>query len=179
MHSLSWLMHLYRYLCIRCISSIDGPLCIAYPDWCIFIDIYALDAFRSIDGPLCIIYPNWYIFIDIYALDAFRSIDGPLCIIYPNWCIFIDTLCIRCISIHWWAFMHSLSWLMHLYRYLCIRCISSIDGPLCITYPDWCIFIDIYVLDAFPSIDGPLCISECSTLLHYPDYLLIRASLVL
>ena len=56
--------------------------------------------------------------------------------------------------------------------------ISSIDGPLCIILIDTSLSIS-YALDAFPSIDGPLCISECSTLLHYPDYLLIRASLVL
>ena len=39
--------------------------------------LYELDAFLSIHGPLCITYRDWCIFVDIYALDAFLFIPRP------------------------------------------------------------------------------------------------------
>ena len=80
-------------------------------------------------------------------------------------------------------FMHLFS-ITHPFEYIFIDIYAldtypSIYRPLCITYPECCIFIDVYALYAFLSIYRPLCIPACNTLFHYPDYLLIRASLAL
>ena len=145
MHIMHFWCIFINLLCIRCIPSIHGLLCITNPNWFIFfnvlcIRIISIHALTIMDSLPQLINLYRYIMhsmhfcptMDTYAyhspfnasssifylLNSFLSNHGHVCVTYPNWCIFIDPLCIRCISLQSWTRMHNLLQLSLLYRYI-------------------------------------------------------------